>query len=406
MTSQSSLNTSLYRQRKLLDSSLILTPVDSMPIYWQLRDTPSFLEGLYATDHPRKEEEIKSSKIFFGGRKYISKDIEKIYSTWAKALGAKAASMRLLSGLHAHVVVFMGIGGAGQKVMLLPEIGGGHFATKAILERLGYEVVEMICDIKKRQIDIAATRLLAQSERVDYLFVDRSEGLVYEDFANLVEGLNIYSIFDASQYLPAILSGRYRSPFDMGFDLVLSTLHKSFPGPQKALVATHKINKHWKRVIGAMSAYVSSSHIRGTYLAGYALSDADALHDFANKTIDNAVGLEERLAKRGVPVIHRPLEDPPTHHIWVSFSSREEAFDVYKKLEQCRVHVNYRLLPYEIGYGLRLGTTAATMSGMREEHLDEVADIITKVITEGFSLLSRHAVKKLVESFSSRSFFE
>lgn len=46
---------------------------------------------------------------------------------WAKLLDAEALSMRLLSGLHAHIVLFMGISEIGNKVLYLPEKQGAYF---------------------------------------------------------------------------------------------------------------------------------------------------------------------------------------------------------------------------------------------------------------------------------------
>ena len=46
------------------------------------------------------------------------------------------------------------------------------------------------------------------------------------------------SVFDASQYLVNVIVGDHPNPFDYGFDLVVSSVHKNFPGPQKALLAT------------------------------------------------------------------------------------------------------------------------------------------------------------------------
>lgn len=46
----------------------------------------------------------------------------------------------------------------------------------------------------------------------------------------------VYKIFDASQYLTNIMAKDYDNPFDMGFDIILTSLHKNYPGSQKAAV--------------------------------------------------------------------------------------------------------------------------------------------------------------------------
>jgi len=49
-------------------------------------------------------------------------------------------------------------------------------------------------------------------------------------------------------------------------------------------------------------------------------------------------------------------------------------------LEKIGILVNYRKLPYELGYGLRLGLSAATYRGLRAEHIEQLAAIITKAL--------------------------
>jgi glycine hydroxymethyltransferase len=393
--SASSIEESLRRQNGILEGSLILTPVDSFPIYDQASVDFSQIEGLYATDRPRERDEIISSKIFFAGRDHLTLGLTRIYASWSAALGAADVSMRLLSGLHAHIAIFMGLGKIGDTVMLLPELGGGHFATSGILQRLGFNVIDIPVDIGAQRVD--RERFIGAVQRFDpdFVFIDRSEGLIYEDFAGLFEGIRAYTIFDASQYLPGILTGQFRSPFDMGFDLLISTLHKSFPGPQKALVATRYSDERWKQIKGALSSFVSSFHLRTTYLAGLTLASQDHLNTYASRIIDNAVALESALALRGVPVIRRPTDLSPTHHVWIQTTSSAEAYRAFHELERCRIQVNYRLLPYELGYGLRLGTAAATVRGMQSGYIDPIADIIAEILRGGFSLMLRHAVRRL-----------
>ena len=398
--SSSTIRHSLARQLKILDGSILLTPVDSFPIYDGANRDLVRLEGLYATDRPREPDQIMASKIYFSGRGRMSGDMKKIYAAWAAALGATETSMRLLSGLHAHVTIFMELGNVGDTIMLLPEIGGGHFATKQILHRLGYKVEDIPIDIERRCIDRCAFRDVVAAKRPSVVFVDRSEGLVYEDMSTLMEGLNTYAIFDASQYLSGILAGIYKSPFDMGFDLLISTLHKSFPGPQKALVATKRDDRNWVKVKSAMSKYVSSLDVRSTYLAGFGLSEMERLKIYSSRLLENAISLEDELYSVGLPVERRPKNAPPTQHLWIRIGDKRDAFQAFRDLELCRIHSNFRLLPYGLGYGLRLGTTGATLQGLRPDMTKDLAAVIGEVLTRGYSLHSRHAVRNIAKAMA------
>lgn len=359
---------------------LILNPVENIPDLFPI-EKYRYIHGLYISDKYKDDEIVKNSKIGFSGRSDYNDKIHNIYSKWARLLGAENLSMRLLSGLHAHIVLFMGLGKIGETILLLPEIAGGHYATKKILKRLGYHVIEMIPDCSKFSVDIEETRKLIFKHRPELIFVDRSEGLYYEDFTDLLWNIpeECGTIFDGSQYLTNILMKDFKSPFLMGFKIMMSTLHKNFPGPQKALVCSKTNNIYWDRIIDAVSSYVSNLHADNILLAGQVLEYEALLKDYSRQMIQNSINLEINLQQLQVPVIQRDKRLQATHHIWIKPSDKEKAYEFYKKMEQCGLLVNYRKLPYNIGYGIRMGTSAATLQGLNEEDLPRLSELIAQI---------------------------
>lgn len=359
---------------------LILNPVENIPELFPVEKC-RYMHGLYISDKYKDDEIVKNSKIGFSGRSDYSDKIHNIYDKWARLLGVEYLSMRLLSGLHAHIVLFMGLGKIGDTILLLPEIAGGHYATKRILERLGYHVIEMIPDCSKFSVDIEETRKLIFKHKPELIFVDRSEGLYYEDFTDLFRNIpeECGTIFDGSQYLTNILMEDFKSPFLMGFKIVMSTLHKNFPGPQKALVCSKTNNIYWDRIIDAVSGYVSNLHADNIYWAGQLLEYKALLRDYSRQMIQNSINLEINLQQLEVPVIQRDKRLQATHHIWIRPSDKEKAYEFYKKMEECGLLVNYRKLPYNIGYGIRMGTSAATLQGLNEENLPILSELIAQI---------------------------
>lgn len=362
---------------------LILNPVENLPYYLTAIETDSSL-GLYVSDKVKTDDVVKNSIIGFSGREKYNQHIHKIYQDWAEALHAPFFSMRLLSGLHAHIIIFMGIGSIGDKVLLLPESAGGHYATKGILNRLGYHVIEMAVDNKRCCIDIPTTQSIIAKEHPDFIFVDRSEGINYEDFTDLlsVTDSHVCSIFDASQYLTNILMEDFKSPFDMGFDVMLSTMHKNFPGPQKALVCSQKESIHWKKIQQGMSDYVSSLHVSGILMAEKIFKQKNLLKYYSRQMLTISALLENFMKQSGIPVAEKRTDCPPTHHIWIPLNDKDKAFNFYKNMEVCNLLVNYRKLPYNQGYGIRLGTSAAILQGINEYNVKELADIISSIYFE------------------------
>lgn len=364
-------------------STLILNPVENVPKHEILEPCSSNIHGLYNTDSIRSTGQKINSKIQFSGRSIITNNVNEIYTEWAKLLKGQAVSMRLLSGLHAHIVLFMGISNIGDKVLLMPENGGGHMSTKLILERLGLIVEEFIINETTLSIDIDKSLKLIQQFQPKFIFIDRSEGLYYEDFSWLKD-ISSYKIFDASQYLTNILCETYVNPFDWGFDMILSTLHKNIPGPQRALLCVKEFNSQWIELKSKISTYVSNMHFFSIYSAGLLLSEFDALCALSNNMLENTLKLEKNLLSHNVPVIDRSKISNriPTHHIWVSAPTKEIAYNWYLRLESIGILVNYRKLPYNLGYGLRLGLSAATYSGLKPQNIEQLSHLIKKAIDD------------------------
>lgn len=359
---------------------LILNPVENLP---QLitNNTHKNIHGLYVSDKIKTDEIIKSSIIGFSGRRKENYDVRKIYADWKVALDVKNFSMRLLSGLHAHTILFMGLGNIGDTVMILPVEAGGHFSTKKILERLGYNVIEAVPDYENYAIDMEKTLQIINRVTPKFVFIDRSEGIYYEDFTELLKCVDkrCGTMFDASQYLTNIIMKDFKSPFDMGFDLMMSTLHKNFPGPQKAMICSKDNNIYWQKALYAINNYVSNIHVENIYMAGDILAKNELLSEYSKKMLLNSIKIEINLNELGVPVVLKQHGKIPTHHIWITFDNKDKAFDFFLKMEQCGFLVNYRKLPYNLGYGIRMGTSAATLQGINENNQRDLSLLIFKI---------------------------
>lgn len=71
----------------------------------------------------------------------------------------------------------------------------------------------------------------------------------------------------------------------MGFDMIISTLHKNFPGPQQALICTNKVDEHWTKLKSNLSIFVSNMHSYNIYAAGLALNHLEELNIISKEMI-------------------------------------------------------------------------------------------------------------------------
>lgn len=364
-------NFKLKQLSQAFENSIILNPTENIPFYNKMYDT-RFFEGLYVSE---RLKDINDKVIFAGRNDYIE-FFEYIKQEWKKRLNAYDVDLKTLAGLNAHLILFLCILSPGDTVMLLPEICGGHFSTEQILRNLGAKVVQMVPDKKKLRVDKQQTRLLIKETKPNYIFVDRSEGLLYEDFSWLKDYTDIYKIFDASQYLTQILLEHYISPFDMGFDMIVSTLHKNYPGPQKGIIAVKKDEEIWENYQRDAKTYISNTHPMHIANSIIPLLNEEEFISYSSLNIECSRLLEEYLLQMKVPVVQSSGAEPRTLHVWILCDDKELSYKYYLKLQTLHILCNYRQLPYDLGFGLRVGTSAAVRMGLRPADVKELATIM------------------------------
>lgn len=88
--------------------------------------------------------------------------------------------------------------------------------------------------------------------------------------------------------------------------------------------------------------------------------------------------LEEIFVQNGLPVVKRNFNNTWTQHLWLRPESKEKTYQFFRLLEELHILTNYRLLPYGLGYGLRLGTAAAVRQGLEEKSVPALAEVISK----------------------------
>lgn len=359
--------------RRQFHETLILNPTENLPCLHKEANA-SFIDGLYVS------ERIKdlSDKIIFAGRNPYISFFASIKNSWCQLLHAYDVDLKTLSGLHAHMILFMCILHPKDIVMLLPEICGGHYSTEAILKSIGADVIHMQADCRHMCVDREKTEKLIELYQPKYIFVDRSEGLVYEDFSWLGKYEQSFKIFDASQYLSHILTGDFQNPFAMGFDMILSTLHKNYPGPQKGIICVKKDSETWRTYQQNAKTFLSSTHPGDIVNSLQPLLEFEQFKEYARNNNVCSRLLEKELVRHGIPVVEPACTDPKTMHTWILCQNSQESYDYYLKLEQLGLLTNYRLLPYDLGYGLRLGTSAAIRCGLNRSHIAELAGIMSQ----------------------------
>jgi len=148
-------------------------------------------------------------------------------------------------------------------------------------------------------------------------------------------------------------------------------------------------------------------HVFSIYSAGILLKNYEELLALSKNMLNNTIKLERELQINGLNVVQSyptALQHLHTHHLWIQAYSREDAFNWYLTLERIGILVNYRKLPYNLGFGLRLGLSAATYCGLCEGDIPELAQIISKAIKNGYSNTLKEHSNKFITKIKRKTY--
>lgn len=312
-------------------------------------------------------------------------------------LGTSVISFNLLSGIHAMISTLLSVSEPEDTIMTLNNKFGGHFMTNNIFDRIGRKQILTVHDPGSGIINI---------EKTAELFKDSHAKALYLDMMSIIEKLPIDKlrmgigkdaliIFDASHTLGLIMGGQFQDPVKEGADIIVGNTHKTFPGPQKAIIA-FKDKNIGENIVGIMSkGFHSSVHTNNMIVLAITMLEMGEFgRDYALQIVSNSNALGAELGKRGY-VLKKTTRN--------EFSQNHQLHIIIEDIPKVEK------LPYNLGKNnisftvlnppsgkpyLRFGIQEVTRMGMKEEDMKTIAILIDDSI-------KGKDVKKEVAMFNS-----
>ncbi|MFF2618794.1 hypothetical protein [Kitasatospora sp. NPDC058046] len=301
-----------------------------------------------------------------------------------RMLGAAHVNVRPLSGLQAMEMT-LACYPAGAPVAVLSPNQGGHYATAGIARRLGHHVLTLTGPDPHR-LDLGQLAELCAQTRPALLYIDQCHTLVPYDIASITDtvkkaspGTLVHA--DISHLLGLVLGGAVPNPLDCGADSLSASTHKSFPGPQKGILATNRsgIAASWQQV---QPQLISSHHFGSVAALGLSLAGfADRAGDYAHTVVACARSLGKHLASAGWDVAGADFGHTRTHQLWVTTTPRLSARAAAERLYAAGIRVNW-LDDLPLGDpALRLGLAEAVWCGLTPSDMPFLAQLIDQALT-------------------------
>ncbi|NPV39680.1 Serine hydroxymethyltransferase [Brevinematales bacterium NS] len=165
--------------------------------------------------------------------------------------------------------------------------------------------------------------------------------------------------------------------------VVTTTTHKTLRGPRGGMVMAKKefadaLDKGCPLVMGG-----PLPHVMAAKAVAFKEALSPAFKTYASQIVKNAQALAKACEKKGLDIVTGGTDN---HLFLVNVATKGiTGRQAESALRECGVTLNRNSLPFDPNgpwytSGLRIGTPAVTTLGMKENDMDEIADIIANVV--------------------------
>jgi len=349
----------------------------------------------YMNDMMHRYAEGKPFKRYYQGLVYVDEVEVATMKIIGDLLETEYVDLRPISGTTANASAFRAFTKPGDKAVVVPVQAGAHVSHTryGTLGALGIEQIEMPFSLEEWNIDVDGARKVIEMTRPKIVVLGGSLYLFphpTREIAEVAHSVGAKLIYDAAHVLGLIMGHVWSNPLKDGADVLTSSTHKTFPGPQGGLIAAS--TKDDIKAIGKVvfPMFVSNHHLHR--LAAMAVTGVEMKlygEEYARQITRNARALAEALVENGFRVVAENKGYTMSHQVVVDVKERGGGAKAAKLLEEANIILNKNMLPWDRPEdiknpsGLRIGVQEVTRWGMKEDDMRVIAELMRKVVIDG-----------------------
>ncbi len=366
---------------------------NSLPMIASENITSPTARLVLLSDLSHRYAEGKVSNRFYQGCRYIDMIEERAIALAKELFRAEHVNLQPISGVNANIAAFFALAKPGDLLMALTVPHGGHIShtrySAAGIREL--RITHHPFDVNSMNIDSKKMVQKIKREKPNLILFGASLFLFphpVREAREAADETGARIIYDAAHVLGLIAGGKFQDPLREGADVVTSSSHKTFPGPQGGIILCRKeLAEDIDRAV--FPGTTSNHHLH--HIAALAITLAEMkkfAKPYARQTIANAKALARALYEKGFDVCCPELDFTESHQIAVDVSKVGDASKLAMELEKANIIVNKNLLPKDYvsktknPSGIRLGSQELTRLGMKEREMREIADFFKRLIMD------------------------
>jgi len=353
-------------------------------------------ERLYVSDFMGRYNE-HNGESHYQGTKYAMEIEYVVKEIFQKRFNTPYVELRPLSGGIANLIVMRSLTKIGDVIVSPKLTAGAHVShTKyGVAGILGLAEVPMYFDPQDMVVDVDKTIELINSIKPKLVIFGRSVFIFPEPVKEIRDAVDpkIKIIYDAAHVFGLIWGGKFQKPLLEGADIITTSTHKTFPGPQGgAIIARKDLDEALWRKIERVTfpGVVYNHHMHRFPALGITALEMDEYGEaYASQVIRNAKALAEELYSLGFKVLCPHKGFTESHQVLMDVREIGGGRIVAKKLEESNIIVTKVALPWDSDKdathnpsGIRIGVQELTRWGMKESEMRYIAELFHKVLHE------------------------
>jgi glycine hydroxymethyltransferase len=370
----------IFQEKKRETSKILMIASENYASKAVMEAQGSLFTNKYAEGYPGRR--------YYGGCEYAD-EVERLAQERAKKLfNVEHVNVQPHSGTQANMAVYFAMLQPGDTIMGMSLPHGGHLSHGSPVNFTGklYKTVFYGVNKETGYIDMEEVRRLANEHKPKIIITGASAYpriIDFKAFAEIAKEVGAYLMADIAHIAGLIVTGLHPSPVPYS-NFITTTTHKTLRGPRGGIVMCKA--DYAKAIDKAVFPGIQGGplvHVIAAKAVAFQEALSEDFKEYQQKVIKNAKTLAEALKKKGFKLVsdgtdnHLMLVDLTNFNI--TGKEAEEALD------KAGITVNKNTIPFDtkpptVTSGIRIGTPSVTTRGMGEQEMEEIAEIIERVI--------------------------
>ena len=357
----------------------------------------SVMTNKYAEGYPGKR--------YYGGCEFVDVAESLAISRAKQLFGAEHANVQPHSGAQANMSVYIALLKPGDTVLGMNLAHGGHLTHGHPLNFSGklYTIVPYGVHKDDERIDYEELERLAREHKPKMIMVGASAYPRVIDFPRIsavAREVGAPMVVDMAHIAGLVAGGVHPNPVPHA-DFVTSTTHKTLRGPRAGLVlCREKYAKDLDRAVFPGIQGGPLMHVIAAKAVCFKEAMEPSFAEYQRQIVANAKRLAASIAGHGFRLVSGGTDN---HLMLVDVFSKGITGKVAEgALNKAGITVNKNAIPFDqnppmVASGVRVGTPAVTTRGMREAEMDQIGELIARVLASPEDERALGMVKNEVE---------